>query len=262
VYSDQASIGFEREIAARLLFNLDYLKVRGRKILIERDINPVVDGERPNPDFTEIFLYESAGNTWYDALTIGLRTATRGPLQMAAAYTYADAEDDHIDWSEGQPQDPLNVRAERGPTIHVPRHKAVLSAIESTVGRPGPWWRRDWTFAVIAEYAVGLPYNELAGFDRNNNGHLESDRPSGIGRNRRSLPDQFNVDLRIARHVALRGMTVEGVVEVFNLFNRKNVLEVNNVRFQNPELDPNPVFGEPTRVSDPRRVQLGARLTF
>ncbi|MDQ5859289.1 MAG: TonB-dependent receptor, partial [Acidobacteriota bacterium] len=262
VYSDQASVGFEKEIAGRLLFNLDYLHVRGRKILIERNINPIVDGQRPAPDFSEIFLYESAGNSWYDALTVGLQTRIGGPFEMAAYYTYADAEDDHIDWSEGQPQDPLNVDEERGPAIHVPRHKTVLSAIHSTVGRPGPWWKRDWTFAVIAEYLVGLPYNELAGFDRNNNDDGLSDRPAGVGRNRRSLPYHFNVDLRIARQVPVRGIALEGTVEVFNLFNRKNVLEVNNVRFQNRELDPNPAFGEPTRVSDPRRIQLGARLAF
>ncbi len=262
VYSDQASVGFEKEIACRLLFNLDYLHVRGRKILIERDINPFVDGRRPNPAFSEIFLYESAGNSWYDALTIGLQTRRGGQFETAAYYTYAEAEDDYIDWSEGQPQDPLRRGSERGPAIHVPRHKAVLSAIHSTVGRPGPWWKRDWTVSVIAEYLVGLPYNELAGFDRNENGHLESDRPSGVGRNSRRLPDHFNVDVRIAKRVPVRGITLEGTVEVFNLFNRENVLEVNNVRFLNRELDPNTVFGEPARVSDPRRIQLGARLSF
>ena len=266
VYSDQASLGFEKEIAGRLLFNLDYLHVRGRKILVERNINPVVNdpepGARLRDDFSEIFLYESSGNSWYDALTVGLRSRIGRPLEMAAYYTYADAEDDSIDWSEGQPQDPLNIRAERGPTIHVPRHKATISAIHSTVGRPGPWWKRDWIFAVIADYLVGLPYNELAGFDRNENGDSLSDRPAGVARNSRSLPDFFNIDLRIARQVRFGRMAVEGIVEVFNLINRRNVLEVKNVRFENPQLRPKTDFGEPTRVSDPRRIQLGARVTF
>ena len=264
VYSDQASVGFEREIGHALLLNLDYLHVRGRKILIERNINPVIDalGRRPDPDFSEVFLYESAGNSWYDAVTVGLRTRIGEPFQIAAYYSYADAEDDYIDWSEGQPQDPLNVRAERGPTLHVPRRKAVLSAIYSTIGRAGPWWERDWTLATIADLAAGLPYNKLAGFDRNGNGDPFSDRPEGVGRNTRSLPSLFNVDLRVARKVRVRRAEIEGVVEVFNLFNRKNVLEVNNVRYASSELDPNPDFGKPTRTSDPRRIQVGARLSF
>jgi hypothetical protein len=264
VSSDQASLGFEKEIGGALLVNLDYLHVRGRKILIERNINPVVDelGRRPDPHFSEIFLYESSGNSWYDALTAGLRTRLGGRFEIAAYYSYAVAEDDYIDWSEGQPQDPLNVGAERGPTLHVPRHKAVLSAVYSTVGRAGAWWERDWTVAMIADFLAGLPYNELAGFDRNGNGDPFSDRPARVGRNSRSLPSLFNVDLRIARQVRVRWAAIEGIVEVFNLFNRKNVLEVNNVRFASAELDPNPDFGRPTRTSDPRRIQVGARLTF
>jgi outer membrane receptor protein involved in Fe transport len=266
VYSDQASLGFEKEITGALLLNLDYLHVRGRKILVERNINPVVNdpepGDRLRDDFSEIFLYESSGNSWYDALTVGLRTRLGGRFEIAAYYSYAVAEDDYIDWSEGQPQDPLNVGAERGPILHVPRHKAVLSAVYSTVGRAGAWWERDWTVAMIADLVAGLPYNELAGFDRNGNGDPLSDRPALVARNSRSLPALFNVDLRIARQVRVRRAAIEGIVEVFNLFNRKNVLEVNNVRFASSGLDPNPTFGRPTRISDPRRIQFGARLTF
>jgi hypothetical protein len=264
VYSDQVSLGFEKELAGALLLNLDYLHVRGRKILIERNINPVVGdlGGRPDPHLSEIFLYESAGNSWYDALTAGVRTRLGGRFEIAAYYSYAVAEDDYIDWSEGQPQDPLNIGAERGPTLHVPRHKAVFSAVHSTVGRAGAWWKRDWTVAVIADFLAGPPYNELAGFDRNGNGDPLSDRPAGVKRNSRSLPSLFNVDLRIARQVRVRRTAIEGSVEVFNLFNRKNVLEVNNVRFASSGLDPNPDFGRPTRTSDPRRFQIGARLTF
>ncbi|HLN93393.1 MAG TPA: hypothetical protein VK389_05990, partial [Thermoanaerobaculia bacterium] len=82
------------------------------------------------------------------------------------------------------------------------------------------------------------------------------------GRNERTLPDSLTVDVRVARRFRLGRATLEGIVEVFNLFNRKNVLEVNNVRYATAELSPNPSFGTPTRVADPRRVQLGARVTF
>ena len=263
-YSDQASLGFEKELAGRFLFHLDYLHVRGRKVLIERNINPFVPtlGERPDTSFSDVFLYESSGHTWYDALTAGVRTGVGGPLSLAAHYTYADAEDDHIDWARSQPQDPLDIDSERGPTIHVPRHKMVLSAVWTSRSQSAVWWKRDWTVAVIGDYASGLPYNELAGFDRNQNGDAFSDRPEGVGRNGRTLPESINVDLRLARQFRFGRAAVEGIVEVFNLFDRKNVLEVNNVRYKSSQLEPNPDFGERTRVADPRRVQLGARLTF
>jgi hypothetical protein len=68
--------------------------------------------------------------------------------------------------------------------------------------------------------------------------------------------------LRLARRFRFVRGAVEAIVEVFNLFDRKNVLEVNNVRYKRSQLEPNPDFGAATRVADPRRVQLGARLTF
>ncbi|HEX9688092.1 MAG TPA: hypothetical protein VGB47_03360, partial [Thermoanaerobaculia bacterium] len=222
---------------------------------------PALD-RRPDDEFSDVFLYESSGNTWYDALTAGVRTGTGGPLSLAAHYTYAEAEDDHIDWARSQPEDPLDIESERGPTIHVPRHKMVLSAVWTPGSRSSAWWKRDWTVAVIGDYASGLPYNELAGFDRNQNGDPFSDRPEGVGRNRRTLPDSLNVDMRLARHFRFARAAVEAIVEVFNLFDRKNVLEVNNVRYERSQLEPNPAFGDPTRVADPRRVQIGARLTF
>jgi hypothetical protein len=263
-YSDQASLGFEKEFAGRFLFHLDYLHVRGRKVLIERNINPFVPtlGERPDTSFSDVFLYESSGHTWYDALTAGVRTGVGGPLSLAAHYTYADAEDDHIDWARSQPQDPLDIESERGPTIHVSRHKVVLSVVWTPGSRSAAWWKRDWTVAVIGDYTSGLPYNELAGFDRNGNDDPFSDRPEGVGRNRRTLPEFINVDLRLARVFRLGRAAVEGIAEIFNLFDRRNVLEVNNVRYLTSGLAPNPAFGTPTRVADPRRVQIGARLTF
>jgi hypothetical protein len=262
VYSDQANLGFEKEFGGAFLVNLDYLRVRGRKILVERNMNPVVDGNRLDTCCSEIFVYESSGNSWYEAFTIGSRARVGAPFELAANYTYAVGEDDNIDWSRGQPQDPLNIAAERGPTIHVPRHKVVVSGIYSSP-ESGVWWKRHWTFAVIADYLAGLPYNELAGFDRNGNGDSGSgDRPEGVGRNRRTLDPIVNVDLRIARRFRFRRVTMEGIVEVFNLFNRRNVVEVNPVRYLSPALQPNPDFGRPLRTADPRRVQLGARLTL
>ncbi|MDQ5873163.1 MAG: TonB-dependent receptor, partial [Acidobacteriota bacterium] len=171
-------------------------------------------------------------------------------------YTWADAEDDYVDWlTEFQLQDPLNLEDERGPSLHVPEHKATLSAIYTTTVGQYPWWARDWTLAVIADYAAGRPFNVLAGTDRNRNGDPLSDRPVGVGRNSGELPDYFIVDARVARRIPIGPVGLEAIFEVFNLFNRENVLEVNNVIIS-------PDFERATRVGDPRRIQLGARLTF
>lgn len=260
--ADLASLSVEKDLTGTVLVSVDYLRVRGRHILVERNINPIVSAAgRPDPTFSDIFRYESTGNSWYEGVTLGLRTRSGGSLELAAFYTYADAEDDHIDFAEGQPQDPLDPASERGPSIHVPEHRTTVSAIFSPEAT-APVWLKHWTLALIAEHSVGRPYNELAGFDRNQNGDGGSDRPEGVGRNAGRLPDLFQVDLRVARRFPLGRLELEGVAEVFNLFNRENVLEVNSIRFASSDGDPNPDFGRPTRLADPRRLQLGIRLSF
>jgi hypothetical protein len=263
-YTDQATLGFEIEIGQRLLFNADYLYARGRNIMESRNINPLIDGgPRPNPAFGSITLDSASGNSWYDGVTVGLQTRSGGPFEMSAFYTWADAEDDYIDWlTPRQLQDPLNPQDERGPSIHVPRHRATLAAVYSTVGRRLPWYARDWTVATIATFEAGRPFNVLAGFDRNRNGDPATDRPEGVSRNSGVLPTYFNVDLRIARTIPAGPMALEATVDVFNLLNRKNVLDVNAVRYSNTQFAPNPQFGAPTIVADPRRIQFGLRASF
>jgi hypothetical protein len=263
-YTDQANLGFEIEIGPRLLFNADYLYARGRNIMESRNINPSIDeAPRPNPAFGNIFLDSAAGNSWYSGVTAGLQTRSGGPFDMSAFYTYADAEDDYIDWlTPIQLQDPLNPQDERGPSIHVPRHRATLAAIYTTAGRPLPWYARDWAVATIATFEAGRPFNVLAGYDRNHNGDPASDRPEGVSRNSQQLPSLFNVDLRIARTVPIGPMALEATLEVFNLLNRENVLQVDAFRYLNEEEELNLRFGEPTIVADPRRIQFGLRASF
>ncbi len=266
-YTDQANLGFEIQIGPRLLFNADYLYARGRNIMESRNINSLIPGgprpTRPNPAFGNIFLDSARGNTWYNGVTVGLQTRTGGPFEMSAFYTYADAQDDYIDWlTPIQLQDPLNPEDERGPSLHVPRHRATLAAIYTTVGRGLPWYARDWNLATIAAFEAGRPFNVFAGYDRNDNGDLLSDRPEGVSRNSGVLPNSFNVDVRIARTIPLGPVAVEATLEVFNLLNRENVLQVNDVRYLDRGITLDPKFGTPNRVTDPRRIQFGLRASF
>ena len=263
-YTDQANIGFEIQIGTSLLFNADYLYARGRNIMESRNINPSINqAPRPNPNFENITLDSAFGNSWYHGVTVGLQTRSGGPFEMSAFYTYADAQDDYIDWlTPIQLQDPLNPQDERGPSIHVPRHRATLSAVYTTARGSQPWYARDWTIATIATFEGGRPFNVLAGFDRNGNGDPASDRPAGVSRNSGRLPNYFDVDLRVARTIPVGPVALEATVDVFNLFNRENVREVNSVFCADFQCTPSPQFGVPTIVGDPRRLQFGLRVSF
>jgi hypothetical protein len=262
-FSDTATLGVDFEINDWLLLNLDYLYSRGENIFVANNINPQINGgPRPNPAFSDIFLYSGTGNSWYNGYTAGLQTRLGGQFEASFFYTYAVAKDDYIDWlTEFRLQDPLHPGDEVGPTTHIPKHKATLSAVYRT-GSGLEWWARDWTFATIMDYVDGRPYNILAGFDRNRNGDALSDRPDGVRRNSGELDSYFNVDLRVAKGFGIGPATLELLFEVFNVFNEEIVLEVNNVQFLNAQLAPNPAFGDVVRVADPRRIQLGARVLF
>ena len=65
-----------------------------------------------------------------------------------------------------------------------------------------------------------------------------------------------SLDLRLSRAFTLtREVSVEAIVDVFNVFDRENYQVPNNI-FGSP------TFGRPTAVNDPRQFQLGFRLLF
>jgi outer membrane receptor for Fe3+-dicitrate len=56
------------------------------------------------------------------------------------------------------------------------------------------------------------------------------DPATSLKRNAGTLPSQATVDLRISRRFPLAGRaSVEGMFEVFNLFNRTNYTDINNI---------------------------------
>jgi hypothetical protein len=85
--------------------------------------------------------------------------------------------------------------------------------------------------------------------------YLPREGQSGnVGRNFGTRPGYASVDLRLTRRIALTERSnLELIGEVFNLFNRVNVIDVNN-NFT--------VAGTPTAAADPRQFQFGAKINF
>lgn len=268
-YSDQVSLGMEASPSNKLLLSLDGVYTRGKNVFIARNINPITNPtgtpatQRPDPRYSDIYLYESAGNSWYTGATLGLATRLGGPFDASVYYTYAKAEDDYIDWlTEFQPQDPLNEADERAPSVQSPDQKLIVTATYSTVGREMNAFLRDWTFAAIVDWRNGIHYNITAGYDRNRNGDPLSDRPPGYRRNAGSLGSQFSLDLRLSRTITFaKDVGIELIAVCTNVTNTQNVLQRNAVLELAPGVA-NPSFGRPTLYGPGRIVQLGARVNF
>ena len=97
-------------------------------------------------------------------------------------------------------------------------------------------------------------------------GNPNTDRPSFVGRNAYEGPGYAAFDLRIARDFAIGSATrLEVSADLFNLFNRTNVKDVNTV-WGGIDINTPPAaqfgFGTARDVFNPFQTQIGVKLRF
>jgi hypothetical protein len=150
----------------------------------------------------------------------------------------------------------------------------------------------DWTLAPIIEFSSGRPFEILTGADTNFDSGSNTDRPNvvpagtptdscgdvpvkskysptgflqaacfidgtvpgNLGRNAGTRPGTIFTDLRVSRRIALGDrVTLNGILDVFNVANRTNVADVNPLYTQ---------AGTPTAAFDPRQLQVALKLSW
>jgi hypothetical protein len=86
-------------------------------------------------------------------------------------------------------------------------------------------------------------------------------RPLGLGRNALRTPRFIHVDLRALKYLPLgERRRLDLVVELFNLFNRPNVLSLNP--FYGPGTAPLPSFPTPTAFASQRQIRFSIDFEF
>ena len=161
----------------------------------------------------------------------------------------------------------LDPDSEWGPATHDQRHRFVLSGLYQL-----PW---GFNFSTIMTAASGRPYTPLIGADANGDGDggaFPSDRArrtvgdpsSSVGRNSETMSSQFIVDARVSkRFVFANGFAIEGIVDAFNLLDRANFTEINNIFGSGAfPSNPLPAYGQYTVTLPGRQIQLGAKVSF
>ena len=91
-----------------------------------------------------------------------------------------------------------------------------------------------------------------------------------MGRNGETMPKQVSVDARLSKRFALpAGASLVALVEAFNLFDRTNFSEVNNIFGRGafpgePQRDAEGrvTYGLFEQAAPPRQVQLAVRVSF
>jgi outer membrane receptor protein involved in Fe transport len=245
--------------------------------------------------YNRINIFESASHSLYNGLAFQATQRFTHGFQFIAAYTYSKAKDDRPDQTavvvgaddakivENQ----VAPGADYGRSDTDLRHRFVFSPVYEwgKIGWSENAFARalfsDYTFSTIVQFQSGSPYSALVGGDPNNDGNRSNDRLPGTVRNQFTSPSVYQFDVRLTRAISLgEKMRVRLIGEAFNIFNRSNVVLVNNIFFNysggttgvltapsvvtafgTPRSFASPASGTTTFAS-PRQIQLAIKFDF
>jgi len=247
---------------------------------------PGVPGSRSGaPGFPILYaVYFEAASRWnsqWNGLLINFNKRTSHHFSLGVSYTYSKGIDDGPNPSFVLiPQDSQNLKAERAISADdVPQRLVLNATIDGPTHRNA--WVNNFHLGTIISVQSPNRFTKFAGFDANGDIFGNNDRVGIEPRNTFKGDSYQTVDLRLSRQFkAGDRFSFEAIAEAFNLFNTVNVKYFNTVYGAvdfcpfNPsaqgcsptqsflEGSPNPAYGTPRAVYNPRQIQLALRLSF
>jgi len=248
-------------------------------------VGPIPCPFNPGVRTFPIAIYFEATSRWdsqYDGLLINVNKRLSHNFSYGISYTWSKSIDNGPNPSFVLiPQDSQNFRAERALSSDDVRNRVVVNG---TVTTPKSWnpFARDFLFSLIATVQSPMRFTKFAGFDANGDIFGNNDRV-GIEPRNTFVGDNFRtVDFRIGRTIPFHEKrSFEVIAEAFNLFNTTNIRFFNTVygaadfcpadptalfcngpNAGNLEGSPNPLYGTPRAVFNPRQIQLAVKLNF
>jgi hypothetical protein len=278
-HSNQAGIEVERQLTATSVVSVGYQHLRSGGLIMQINQNVpscAVSGSnngcRPNAAYANNNQYTSAGRAVYDGLQLSFvqRPVKWGSLRIS--YTYSKSMNNVGETFFASPIDPTDVEKDWGRSDDDQRHRLVVtgSVMTSSAAATNLWETLTHGFQVsgMVQYYSALPFNIITGA---NTIQGTPGRPvvdgAFIPRNSGEGSDFSTVSLRLARTFVLGSgasrASIDALVEVFNLFDRRNELARNTVFGTGAyPTNPAPNFGQVTVVGDPRSLQFGLRFRY
>ena len=201
----QASAGFQREVAYSWILSADYVHARGRHLATLVNLNqplPSAPGARdargplPYPDFGVVEWRAQNGTSSYDGVDLGLQRGFRQRFLLGATYTLGNARDEAPEalttaGSSAFPQDSRDVAAWRGPSDFDVRHRfTACVALRLPLGEN--MFLRDWIVSGVHVARSGLPFTVVQ--SSNDVGQLMTGLPDVTGdpRGSKTIDRWFN----------------------------------------------------------------------
>lgn len=241
-----------------------------------------------------LYFTDNSGNSVYHGLTLQVNKRAGHYVTLNANYTFSHTLDDGTFTTfVSTPQDLYRRDLERATSNQDVRHRLVGNF---TLEGPQHTFLRNFELSSIVTVQSPRPFTLFVGFDANGDTNPVTDRVGNAPRNSYQGDNLRTMDLRLSRTFHLtkvaERLTMETAVDAFNLFNRPNVDEVTSVygtynfcnglvpvRYkdsvsqmiesgqvggcpaQGPPI-PNPLFGGPRTMLNPRQLQFSAKFSF
>ena len=269
-FTHQARVQFEREVWKNTTFSVQYTMFRGVDLTRTRNANlsapvstviPIFNGTtatgdsitfqrfsnpRPIPAFNRISLFQSSARSQYHGVSFELNRRFADHWQFSTSYTISNAKDSKPDQTSVVPgaddgkiaENQFDLTGEYGRSDLDVRHRFIFSPVYETGtfkhsdNKVVRALLSDYVFTGIFQAQSGIAYSAIVGGDPNGDGVAGTDRVPGTARNQFSTTPAYIVDLRIGRVIRFgEHNRLSLFAEGFNLFNRSNVLFVNNTQY-------------------------------
>jgi hypothetical protein len=273
--------GLSRELGAALAIHGDVVYNKMTDVPMAIDINPRsggATGTRPLPQFGRVLQTQSIGWANYKALLLRLEKRLDHNYMYTVSYTLASGYGNVSSSSFlSTVTDSGNIAFDNGPNNSDRRNALVASG---SVMMPA-----QVTLGAVFTARSTMPFSAIAGVDLNGDANV-TDYVAGTtrnlfnrggqdaalaavnayraSRNLAAIPasqintnEYYNVDLRASKAITLHASRrVELVAQVFNLFNRTNLLAA----WQTNALSP--AFGTISSAANKRQAEVAIRFAF
>jgi hypothetical protein len=230
--------------------------------------------------FAVDFEADSRWDSLWDGLLINFNKRMSKHVAAGVSYTWSHGIDDGPNPSFVLiPQDSSNFHAERAVSADDVRHRFVANVTLQGPTHINPILN-GFQFSMILTLESPHYFTKFAGFDANGDIFGNNDRVGVEARNTFKGDSYQSADVRLSRTFAITERThLEAMAEAFNLTNTLNVRFFNTAYGASDfcpaggaangcfgtlfkEGSPNPSYGTPRAVNNPRQIQLAVRLTF
>jgi hypothetical protein len=284
-YSDQASIGVQRQFGATMSLEADYVYTANRAMLVTLNanlayspatgINYAFDdlSKRPFPQWGDVQVRRTIGESDYHGMQMAFTKRMSHHWQAQATYLLSGQ------WNlQNAPVAmagctyPTTLTASGAPTCDVPvdlhptlRDEWYLSGEQRNRFTFNGIWDVGYGFQASGLYFYGdqgrvTPSSGVDALKQGSTGGRVRANGTIIDRNAFDVPSLHRVDMRVQRRFKLGSKSsIEGILEVFNVFNHANYAS-----FTTNESSTK--YGQPTDTVNisyqPRMLQLGFRALF